>query len=53
MNVDVRRKFRGKRGQIQKGPRGHRERASRQINVRSLGEEENGASGHVYGIRNG
>ncbi|MEY2576286.1 MAG: hypothetical protein QOF80_1773 [Verrucomicrobiota bacterium] len=53
MNIDRWGKFGGERGKIQERPRGHRKRASRQIDMHSLGKEENGASGHVYGIRNG
>ena len=49
VNVDRGGKFGGERGKIQKRPRRHRERAPRQIDVRSLGEEENGASGHAFG----
>lgn len=53
MNVDRWGKFGGKCRKIQERPRRHRERASRQIDMRSLGEDENGSSGHAYGIRNG
>jgi hypothetical protein len=49
MNVNRKRKFGGERGKIQQRPRRHRERAPGQIDMRFLGEEENGASGHALG----
>ena len=49
MDIGRRRNFRPKRGKIQERPRRHRERAPRQIDMRFLGEEENGASGHAFG----
>ena len=52
MNVDRGRKFGSERGKIQERPRRHRQRAPREIDMRFLGEEENGASGHALWIRN-
>jgi hypothetical protein len=49
MNVNRWGKFAGKCRKIQEWSRGHRERAARQLDMHSLGEEENGASGHAFG----
>lgn len=51
MNVARGRKFSRKRGKTQKRPGRNRERAPRQIDMRLLGEEENGAPGHAFGYK--
>ena len=49
MDLDLRQNFRCERGKIQEPPRGFRKRASGQIDMHFLGEDENSASGHASG----
>gem|GEM_PF-25499 len=51
VNVDRVGKFGGKFWKIQERPCRHRKRAPRKIDMRSLGEKENGASGHAFGYK--
>ena len=49
MNIDRRRNLRAYRRKIEEGAGGDRERAPRQFDMRFVGEDENGSSGHVFG----